>query len=86
MITTAFISMAYYILGFFISLFPVSSGFPSDVSAAFTWIGGYAGMLDPLVPMSTLASTVSIVIAVELIIFGYKILSWIFSKVPLFGK
>lgn len=86
MITTAFINSAYYVLGFFVSLFPLSAGFSSEVGSAFQWIGGYVGMLDPIIPIATLATTVGIVLTVELLIFSYKILLWIFSKVPVIGK
>lgn len=86
MITTALIYTAYYVLGFFVAIFPLSDGFPSEVSSAFSYFGGYVGMLDPLVPISTLATTVGILVTLELVIFGFKILSWIFSKVPFIGK
>jgi len=86
MITSALINSAYYVFGFFIEIFPVSSGFPSEVNTAFAYFGGYVGMLDPLIPISTLATTVGIVITVELLIFTFKMLSWIFSKVPLIGR
>jgi len=86
MISTAFIEMAYQVLSFFLTIFPVSTGYPPEVTSAMTWIGGYLGMLDPLVPKETLLATITIVFAVELIIFGYKLLSWILSKVPLIGS
>jgi len=86
MITTAFILMAYYLFGFFLEIFPISAGFPPEVGTAFQYLGGYVGMLDPLVPVDTLATTVGILIAVELILFAFKMLSWIFSKIPVIGK
>ena len=86
MITTAIIYTAYYVLGFFVEIFPRSDGFPSEVATAFSTLGGYVGMLDPLVPISTLATCISILIAMELIIFAFKTLTWIFSKVPIIGK
>jgi len=86
MITNAIITSAYYILGFFVTLFPLSSGFPAEVSAAFTYLGSYVGMLDPLVPVTTLATCVAILITIELLIFSFRILSWIFAKIPVIGK
>lgn len=86
MITTAFIEMAYIVLGFFLQIFPLSAGYPSEVSTAIQWIGGYVGMLDPIIPRDVLLSTVTIVFVVELVIFGYKVLSWIFSKIPFIGR
>lgn len=86
MITTAIINTAYYVLGFFVAIFPLSAGFPSEVASAFTYLGGYVQMLDPLVPIDTLGTVVGIMVTIELTIFAYKILSWIFSKVPIIGK
>lgn len=86
MITSAFINTAYYVLGFFVNLFPISTGYPQEVTTAFRWIGGYVGMLDPLIPVSTLSQTVGIVVVVELIILSFTSLSWIFSKIPIIGK
>lgn len=86
MITTALITTAYYVLGFFLNIFPTSTGFPTEVQSAFSWIGGYVGMLDPLIPIATLSTTVGIVITIELLIFGFKTLSWIFAKIPIIGK
>jgi len=86
MITTAIIYSAYYVLGFFVEIFPLSNGFPSEVASAFAYLGGYVGMLDPLVPIETLSTTLGILITIELVIFAFKILSWIFSKVPIIGR
>lgn len=86
MITTALIYSAYYVLGLFVQIFPISDGFPSEVGSAFQYLGGYVGMLDPLVPISTLATCIGILITVELLIFSWKILAWVFSKVPIIGK
>ena len=86
MIVSALINTAYYVLAFFINLFPQSSGFPSEVSSAFAYFGGYVGMLDPILPISTLATTVGIVFVVEGVIFSYRVLTWVFHKVPFIGK
>lgn len=86
MITTAIINIGYYILSVLVSVFPVSSGFPSDVQTAFSYVGSYVGMLDPLIPISTLSSVVLIAVTIELLIFSFKIFSWIFSKIPIIGR
>lgn len=78
--------MGYYLLSLVFLLFPISTGFPTEVSTAFTYLGGYVGMLDPLIPISTLATTVGILVTVELLIFSFRGLSWIFSKIPIIGK
>jgi len=82
MITSIFINTAYYILGFLVNLFPVSSGFPSEVGEAFTYLGGYVGMIDPLVPVDTLIEAVTILVTVELGILTFRILAWLLGKIP----
>jgi len=86
MITEAFINIAYYIISLIIAIFPQSTGFPSQVTTAFTYIGGYLGILDPLVPISTLVQTVSIVIGVQLLILTFRMVQWAYSKLPFIGK
>jgi len=82
MITSLFVTTAYYILSFIIELFPVSAGFPSEVPSAFQYLGGYVGMLDPLIPVDTLLTAVSILLVVELGILSFRILSWLIGKIP----
>lgn len=86
MITGALIEIANTIIEAILSVFPTSSGFPSDVQTAFTYLGGYVGMLDPLIPIDTLGTVVGIVLTVELIIFSFRAITWIFSKIPVVGK
>lgn len=86
MITTGLINFGYYLLGLISQIFPISTGFPSEVGSAFTWLGGYVGMLDPLVPISTLGTTVGIAVSLELLILTFRIFTWIFSKIPIIGR
>jgi len=86
MITTALINIANVIINAIISVFPTSTGFPAEVTTAFTYFGGYVGMLDPLIPVATLGTVVGIIIAVELIIFSFRSITWMFSKLPVIGK
>jgi len=86
MITTALINFAYYLLSGITALLPQSSGFPPEVGTAFTYVGGYVKMLDPLIPIATLGTAVSIVISVELLILGFRMLEWIYKKIPIIGK
>lgn len=86
MITGSFIELANTIISAILSVFPNSTGFSPEVHQAFAYLGGYVGMLDPLIPIDTLGTVVSIAIAVELLIFSFRMVSWIFSKVPIIGK
>jgi len=85
MITEFFLRLPYLFLNWLISLFPVSTGFPPEVLEASHVLGGYLGILGPLVPLDTLAVCVAIVFSVEVSIFGFKTLKWLFSHVPLIG-
>lgn len=85
MITSFFITIAYYVLSLIISIFPSSTGFPSDVDTAVSSIGGYLGILDPLVPISTMLTILTLIITFELTVFAFKGMKWLFSHVPFIG-
>lgn len=85
MITTGLIVFAYYVLSFILSIFPTGPGLPTEFTDAITTIGGYLYILDPLVPLATLATVFGIVIAVDLIIFAWNGLRWAFSFIPFVG-
>jgi len=86
MITSGLIQLANFVISSILTIFPESSGFPAEVSTAFVYIGGYVGMLDPLVPVATLGTVVGILIGVELLIFAFRAITWMFSKLPIIGK
>jgi len=85
MITTALINVAYYILSVLVALFPTSTGFPTVVTDAFNFFGGYSGMLSPIIPMQTLGIAVAILISVELSILGFRGARWAISHLPFVG-
>lgn len=82
MIVDALISLALNIISFIVNFFPSSAGFPAEVNEAINFIGSYVGIIDPLVPISTLLSVLSLILAFELIIFGYKGFKWAFAHLP----
>jgi len=85
MITTAFIDLAYAVLSGLISILPAGGVLPTAVHTATTTLGGYLGALDPILPISTLATTVGIAFAVELGIYGFRTLKWVLSHIPFIG-
>jgi len=85
MIAEIFILLAEYIVSFISSLLPASEGFPAGVATAFETLGGYVGILDPLVPIDTLRFCIGIVIALEIAILGFKTARWFFGHVPVIG-
>jgi len=85
MITSAFIDLAYSGLSTLIGWFPMGTGLPIEVHTAVAGLGSYLGLLDALVPISTLATVVGLVFVLELLIFGFKTLKWLGSHIPFVG-
>lgn len=85
MITTAFITLAQYVAGLAISILPDSTGFPPALSTAATSLGGYLGIFDPLVPITTMATCVTLVFSVEMGIFSYKTIKSVIAHLPQVG-
>lgn len=82
MITTALLNFGFYVANFILSIFPASSGFPAEVDTAIDYIAGYVGILDPIFPLDTMLSILTLVITFELAIFGFKGVRWIVSHLP----
>jgi len=85
MIGEFFLKIPYFFLTWLIGVFHVSSGFPEEVHTAANALGGYLGILDPMVPIATLATVIGILFSVEIGIFGFKTLKWLMSHVPGIG-
>jgi len=85
MIADVFITISGYVLAVLVNLLPVSTGFPASVATAFTTLGSYVGVLDPIVPIDTLRTVLVLLVSIELIIFTFKTAKWLFSHVPLVG-
>lgn len=85
MIGDIFVNIAYWLASTIIGFFPTSTGFPPEVHTAAVALGGYLGMLSPLVPIGTLATCVGIAFTVEIAVFGFRTLKWVVSHVPFIG-
>lgn len=85
MILDALFNLGFGILNWFINLFPVSTGFGSEVHTAFSSIGGYVGMFTGLLPYVTIALALGLVFSVEIAIFLFKTTKWIISHIPYIG-
>lgn len=85
MITTAFINIAYTLLNGSLNLLPAGGDFPTAVHTAATSLGSYLGLLSPLVPLSTLGTVLSLVIGIELALYGFRTLKWLGSHIPFIG-
>lgn len=75
----------FLLLTFLINFFPSGSTLPSGFHTAVTALGGYLHILDPLVPISTLLTCVSLIFAVEISLFGFKFLRWVLGHIPQIG-
>jgi len=85
MLTSLLISFAGSIISFILNLLPDSTGFPSSVDDSMQFIGSYVGIIDPLVPIATLATVLGILFTLEITIFGFRAFRWFFSHVPFVG-
>lgn len=85
MIFDAFLNAFSYIFQLFISILPEGSGFPQEVFDSTEYLGSMVGMLNPLIPIDTLAIILSLIIGVELVIFGFKTFKWLISHIPFIG-
>lgn len=86
MITTFFLLFANYVISTIVSVLPSSSGLPADVQTSLVTFGGYVGILDPILPVSTMATVFGLVIAFELAIFAFKGIRWVVGYIPFIGK
>jgi len=55
---------------------------PEGVSAALTSAGSYLSILDAVIPVDTLLSVLGAFLVVETAIFTYKLIKWVYVKVP----
>jgi len=85
MLTTAFINFAYFLINGLISFLPTGGTFSSTIHTATQSLGGYLHIIDPLVPISTLAAAIALLVSVEIAIFGFRTLKWVFSHIPWIG-
>ena len=69
-------------------VFPISFlpdvSFPATLNTAISSSGNYIGIFNAVLPKTvpTLFAIFTLLIAVELGIWGYKLTKWIYSKIP----
>jgi hypothetical protein len=85
MIFSGFVYVASFVLNMVTSILPSGTGFSPEVQNAFLTMGGYVGILNTLLPISTLAVVLGIIIATDVAIFGFKTFKWLVSHVPFVG-
>jgi len=82
MIITLIIYFGMTIVFWIIQLLPTGEALPTQVSTAFTWLGGYIALFSPILNFTVLTQVMTYVITIEIIIFGFKSLLWIISFIP----
>jgi len=85
MITDAFLNLGIFVANLIISLFPVGGGLPVEAHTTALTISTYMGLINLIIPISTLALGVAFVYTVELSIFSFKTIRMFLSHVPLVG-
>jgi len=85
MIFDVILKLGVLILQWVVEKLPTSVGFGTDFHTAMSTLGGYVEIWKPILPMTTLASVILIVMGVELAIFGFKTVKWIISHIPYVG-
>jgi len=85
MILDLLLYFALIILDWITGLFPSSVGFGTDFHDAMALIGGYMDIFTPLIPVDTMVAMITIVMGVEIGIFGFKTVKWIVSHIPWIG-
>jgi len=85
MITDALISIALFVADLIIGILPSGGTLPASVHSAAASLGGYLAVFDPLVPVGTLISALTLVFSVEIGIFAFRSARWIISHLPFIG-
>jgi len=79
MITNLILLSTYNLLTWLIGLLPTSNGFSSQITSAFSTMGGYVNLLEPLISISTLLTCVGFIFGIEIAIWGFHATLWILS-------
>jgi len=76
----------YNFIHFIIGIFPAGTGFPTEVHSAMSTLGGYVGIIDVFVPLTTLLWCLTFIFGMEIALFGYKTIMWAISFIPFLRK
>jgi hypothetical protein len=84
MITSIILTLVYYFIYAVISplLLFADVSLPAAVSNAITTAGGYIGIFSVIIPAGDLLTIVALVISIEAVVFFYRIIRWIYNKIP----
>lgn len=85
MIFNALLFIASKIVTWILSLFPISTGYPSSVFDIAQTVGSYLYTFDFVLPISTLYTCFFLFLSVQLSIYAFKSAKWIISHIPWIG-
>ncbi len=84
MITTAILYLLYYAISLVLSPLLLFSDvvLPPQFTDALTSAGASLGIVSVIAPVGTIAAVIVVFAVVEGFIFGYKIIKWVYTKIP----
>lgn len=85
MIADIFLKIPYFFLQWLIGILPASSGFPPEIIDSAVYLGSFMGMFSPLIPIDVMVYTLTLIFTVEIGIFTFKTLRWLFGHIPFIG-
>lgn len=75
----------YNFLNAIIGILPSGGTLPTEIHDAFTFLGGYVGLIDVFIPLTIMKWCLIFVFGIEIALFGFKSIKWIISHIPLIG-
>jgi len=85
MITSFILSIVYSFFSFLISFLPAGTTLPTGFSSSLSYITYAANTLNYIIPISALFVTLTVVLAVELAIWTFQGLMWVYRHIPFIG-
>lgn len=85
MILQTIINLGYNLISGIINFLPTSTGFPPSVLSGAQTIGGYVGILDPLVDRNQILIVLLLVFGTEIGIFAFKTIMRFLAHIPIIG-
>lgn len=85
MIAEFFLLLPYRFLSFLIGIIPDGIPLPSEIMEGAVEVGGTIGIFEPIMPLGTLASALTILFTAQIGIWTWKTLRMFASHLPYIG-
>lgn len=87
MILDAIIILVTGILGIiYLFMSAITYTIPPEINAAFNEFFGYFGFIEGIFPVDTFLNALFTYLTASLLIYGWKIMLWAYSLIPIFGR